>query len=1138
MSEDHPSSESLQEATARLEYLEQLMRDQVSRIYRIEQHLGIEKQATPPEPLMVQPARREPVIAPQPAPVAPEPLPPVLPTIAEPLAEGALYEEWLHEKPLPGQSKLSYPHWLKLRQQAMEAAPQSEAVEPLPEVTVPPSSVTIPAPPVVELKQTEDWVAPYRPVKIPPSITVTEPVAQPAGRSSIEWEELIGGNWFNRIGILAIIIGVGLFLKLAFDRQWIGPTGRVMIGLAIGVGFVVGGEIIRQRGYRNYAHGLLGGGIAILYLSVFAAFARYQIIGQVPAFALMSMVTALAVLQAARYDAYVIAVMGLLGGFLTPIMLSTGRDNETGLFSYIALLDLGVLGVAYFKQWRSLNYLAFWATVLMAVGWAFEHYQREKLWTTIFFFTVFFLIFATLAIFHNVVNRKPTTRLDLSLIFSNATIYFSASYALLNEQYRPYLGLFAVLMSAFYVGFGYFARSRVKEDRYLIYSFLGLATLFLTLAVPIQFDQQWVTMGWAVEGAVLTWIGLKAESRATRYSGLLMFAIAVWHWFQVDVHDFAYYSWQAVTSFTPVLNKRGASVIVMIAAFAIAAHFYRTLGEQIEESERTRFAEICLLAANMLAVIWLSIDANDYFRQVKAGVPSGPGISTDSELLERIETTRQLALTALWTVYGATTLIAGITRRIRLVRYFSHALLGLAIVKVLAVDATWYSISWHTLIFNRTFAAFVLTIAALLCGTWFYRRAKEIDEHERRALLIALPVIANLLMIIALSLEASGYFNVKIWQAIGEERLVLDNTKQFSLTAIWAIYGTIALFAGFRQKAKLLRYGALALIALATIKVLVVDASFHNAPWHSLIFNYTFAAFALVIGALACGLWLYKRETGIEDAERGTAIPVLLAAANLLAVIGLSLEAIGYFSAKISRSQGEEWRQLDNTKHFTLSILWSFYAAVVLIIGIRRKYPLLRLGALALLALAVAKVLVIDAFYYNAPWHVLIFNQTFGAFIPLIAALALGAWFYARADEREVAERTLALTAIMIAANLLAIIALSLEANGYYSSAISRIGNDNEELRNLVLAKQLSLSVIWAVYGGAMLVVGFWRKNRLLRLMALVLLVLAIVKVFLWDLRSLDNVYRIIAFIVLGVILLVVSFLYQQLERRAAETEE
>jgi uncharacterized membrane protein len=105
-------------------------------------------------------------------------------------------------------------------------------------------------------------------------------------------ESLIGGNWFNRIGILAIVIGIGFFLKLAFEREWIGPTGRVALGVFIGIAFLIGGEKLRSFDYKHYAQGLSGGGIAILYLTFFAAFARYGIIGQFPAFALMAMVTA------------------------------------------------------------------------------------------------------------------------------------------------------------------------------------------------------------------------------------------------------------------------------------------------------------------------------------------------------------------------------------------------------------------------------------------------------------------------------------------------------------------------------------------------------------------------------------------------------------------------------------------------------------------------------------------------------------------------------------------------------------------------------------------------------------------------------------------------------------------------------
>src|SRR6185312_1948052 len=133
-------------------------------------------------------------------------------------------------------------------------------------------------------------------------------------------------------------------------------------------------------------------GLAILYLAIwFASQNRYNLIPQMLAFILMAGVTATGSLLAARYDALPIAVLALIGGFLTPILLSTGVDDETGLFGYIALLDAGVLALAYSKQWRSLNYLSFIATILMFVAWMEKWYGPEKLWTTIFFLTLFLM---------------------------------------------------------------------------------------------------------------------------------------------------------------------------------------------------------------------------------------------------------------------------------------------------------------------------------------------------------------------------------------------------------------------------------------------------------------------------------------------------------------------------------------------------------------------------------------------------------------------------------------------------------------------------------------------------------------------------------------------------------------------------
>ncbi|HEY3135582.1 MAG TPA: DUF2339 domain-containing protein [Blastocatellia bacterium] len=812
-----------------------------------------------------------------------------------------------------------------------------------------------------------------------------QPKRDKTSRTRPDLESRIGGRWLLWIGIIAISFGVAFFLKFAFDNQWITPGWRVNIGVAIGLAFLVGGERLRRR-YPVYSHGLSGGGIFILYLSVFVGFNTYHLIPQPLAFALMAAVTGTASLLAARYSALAIAILGLIGGFLTPILLSTGVDNEIGLFGYIALLDLGVLALAYSKRWRSLNYLAFAATVVMFTAWMFTWYATEKLWTTVFFLTVFFMIFALLAVLHNVVNRRPIAWLELAMVFSNALLYFSTSYELLEDKFHKLLGLFAVLVSAFYMGLGYFTYARDREDKLLIYTFLGLAMLFAVLAVPIQLDQHWVTMAWALEGAALTWIGLKANDKISRYAALVVFGVALSHWFWDDMSEFAYH---ANESFLPLLNRRALSCAVLVAALAAASILFKRIASSVEDEERSMFTGLYLLAANSLAVILLSIDANDYFEQSKASVGG------DQSAL--IGNTKALTLTAIWAAYGVATLFVGVTRRLKLLRHLAIVLLAGAIVKVLVVDLAYYNAAWHTLILNQTFVAVTLVIIALALGARFYARGLDVDDEEREIMLTLLIGAANVLAVIALSAEVFGYFDRAQAFASGDAVTRLENTKQLALSALWTIYGCAACFVGIKRKLKPFRWGGLMVLAVVIFKLLINDLKFYRAPWHALIFNETFAAFALLIAALGLIVRLYSRSESIEEDER-SAIPPIVAVANLLAIVALSTEVLGYF--------GKE----------------------------------------------------------------------------LIAGDA-----------------------------------------------------SPEGLRDLGLAQQLWLSLVWTIYGGAMLTVGIARRSKLLRVMALFLLGLTIFKVFLFDLSSLEKLYRIISFVVLGAILLTVSFLYQRYRQRLAE---
>ena len=180
-----------------------------------------------------------------------------------------------------------------------------------------------------------------------------------AGR---DWEWLLGGNWLARVGILALIFGVGFFLKLAFDNDWIDETGRVVLGLATGLVLLGGGEYSSRR-YAAWARAVTGGGIAVLYLSIFAAFSLYQLVPALPALWASLLVTAAAAGLALRYESRAVAVLGIVGGFVAPLLLAGSLAEQWVLLAYVLVLDLGVLALVAFRNWR-------WFTLLGLVGFA------------------------------------------------------------------------------------------------------------------------------------------------------------------------------------------------------------------------------------------------------------------------------------------------------------------------------------------------------------------------------------------------------------------------------------------------------------------------------------------------------------------------------------------------------------------------------------------------------------------------------------------------------------------------------------------------------------------------------------------------------------------------------------------------
>jgi uncharacterized membrane protein len=510
-------------------------------------------------------------------------------------------------------------------------------------------------------------------VSVPPQAPPPpQPAPQPARRraDSSELEAEIGGNWLNKIGAVALVLGIAFFLKYAIDNRWINETGRIVIGIVIGLVCIYGGEYFQRKNLPKYAQGLSGAGIAILYFTIYAAFAFYRLVPQLPAFAFMVLITITAIALSVRHNAVVIAILGIIGGFLTPVLIRQpgggGGDSQIELFTYIAVLNLGVLGVTRYRGWRELNLLSFAGTVIVFAGWFGDYYVPAKLGLTMLFLTIFYAIFAAQSFVQNVVARRPMNASDLFMVIATPILYFAVSYSLLAREHYVYLGAFAVVMAAVYLVFTQRVHIAGYEDKKLRLLFLSIAAAFLTIAIPIQLRKHWITIGWAAEGAILAWLGFYLSSPKTRYVAMGLLGLAAIRLLFLDT--FA----AGAKDLTPFLNERFLTFLFAIVMAILVAALYARYREQITGGE-SAFPAILLVGANSLLIWALSQEALSLVERMSAA----PFVAYS---------VRSLVLSAVWAIYAVLMLAAGILWKYRPVRIMAVVIFGIIILKSFLFD--------------------------------------------------------------------------------------------------------------------------------------------------------------------------------------------------------------------------------------------------------------------------------------------------------------------------------------------------------------------------------------------------------------------------------------------------------------------
>src|SRR5580658_4914273 len=267
-------------------------------------------------------------------------------------------------------------------------------------------------------------------------------------------EKTIGQFWLNRIGIVALLVGVSYFLKYAFENNWIGPGGRIAIGLLAGIGLILWSERFRNRGHAAFSYSLKAVGIGTLYLSLWGAFQVYHLIPAAVAFLAMVIVTGATITLAVTQNSELLATFALAGGFATPVLLSTRENHEVVLFSYDALLDLAIMAMAMVKPWRRLLWGSAVGTIILYVGWFSDYYSQGERPLTVFFAALFAAIFAAFPLLTPPDRSKRIDGPSITLILLpllNAGAFFLALWIMYEPETAPLTGC-ALTLAAAYLG--------------------------------------------------------------------------------------------------------------------------------------------------------------------------------------------------------------------------------------------------------------------------------------------------------------------------------------------------------------------------------------------------------------------------------------------------------------------------------------------------------------------------------------------------------------------------------------------------------------------------------------------------------------------------------------------------------------
>lgn len=677
---------------------------------------------------------------------------------------------------------------------------------------------------------------------------------------NVSMEYAIAVAWLIRAGIIIMVVGGVFFVTYSIEKGLIGPVGRVSGMLLGGLTMVGFGLKLANKKYHAIAQGLLGGGIAMLYIGIFAGFSKFKIIDTLPAFALMIVITIAAGMIAVRLNSLLVAIFGVVGGYMTPVLINTGSGNLPGLYSYLILLGICTLWIAKYRDWKLLNAFAFFFTYLLFGLSMGKHYHDDDFSMAMTFLSLFFVLFSFIPILYNIINRQKSTAIELMFMFFNASVFFPTAYGLIIDQYdKEYVAIVTIALALFYIGQIYFFLMRKLQDKNFLIMLTGFASFFITFTIPLLLSDEWITTAWAIQALVFMWMSKRMKSNFIRLvAHFLYFLTFIWLMI-FDLPDNVFNA--STTDYWPEMLNRFMTLGMTILSLAGS---YFLLKQEKQEGEDIPDGYIGTLKKNDIRVFvgdsavakvifWLAFISlfgylhvefyyfcDCYYPPIRMTILSFIWLGAMIYLLTNYLNAGRKALGAVLTVF---------------VVFF--------LMKLAFFDLNFWKFSIDSFVYAGPYSyeAGIMRLLDFLPAVTFFAYAAFVlipdsggDQDEQLMGYQAFGTLSLVMLFVYTTLELNTFLGDKA-----------PGFQSGGISILWSLYAIAFVLSGILKDSKALRYSGLTLFVIVVAKVFFSDLSRLDQLYRIIAF--------IVLGVIILGgAFVYVRfkdffETGEEKKE-------------------------------------------------------------------------------------------------------------------------------------------------------------------------------------------------------------------------------------------------------------------------------